>query len=59
MCCATNLVAVVFAAIALSKDNEPNEMARFTRYAWISNGIHLGLVALFVLFMVVMIIIDP
>lgn len=58
LCCATNLIAVVFAAVALSKDREPGEMARFTRYAWISNAVHLALLVVFALFMVVVIILD-
>lgn len=47
LCCAyTNIIGIVFAALALGKEDTPTEMDRFTRYAWISNGIHLGLAVL-------------
>lgn len=59
LACATNLVAIIFASIALSKDREPEEMRRFTRYAWISNGVHFGLIACLVIFFIVLIIVDP
>lgn len=56
MMCMTNLFAVVFAAVALSKDRNQAEMDRFTRYAWISNWIHIGLAVCFTLFIITVIV---
>jgi hypothetical protein len=56
LCCYTNIIGIVFAAIALSKDREPEEMERMTRWSWISTGIHVAvgvvLVVLWLIFVV-------
>ncbi|GAA3727782.1 hypothetical protein HDA32_000294 [Spinactinospora alkalitolerans] len=54
-CCTTNIIGIVFAAIALSKDKEPDEFEKFTRWAWICNFIHIGLAVAVVVFFLIMI----
>ncbi|PSK99667.1 hypothetical protein CLV63_103394 [Murinocardiopsis flavida] len=44
LCCATNIIGIVFAAIAIGNDRSPEEMEKFTRYAWIANIVHVVLV---------------
>lgn len=52
-CCGfTNITGIVFASIALSKEQEPEELEKFTRWAWLCNFIHIGiLVFVVVLFL--------
>lgn len=51
-CLGTNVIGIVFAAIGLSKDREPEEMERMTRWSWISTGIHVAVgVVLFVVWL--------
>ncbi|GLU47427.1 hypothetical protein [Nocardiopsis ansamitocini] len=48
----TNIIGIVFAAIALSKEQDPVEFEKYTRWAWLSNFIHIGiLILLLVLFL--------
>ncbi|WP_017599328.1 hypothetical protein [Nocardiopsis lucentensis] len=42
---------IVFSAIALSDQRDHERATRFTRYAWISNGVNVALVVLFVVVM--------
>ncbi len=51
-CGYTNIIGVILAAVALGKNNDPAEAARMTRFAWISNWIHIGLLVVLVLVMV-------
>jgi len=45
------VIGIVLAAVALSKDEDPEEFDRYVRWAWLSNFIHLGfLILLLVLF---------
>ncbi|UOE19290.1 hypothetical protein NI17_021545 [Thermobifida halotolerans] len=47
----TDVIGIALAAVALSKDQDPEEFDRYTRWAWLSNFIHIGfLVLLLVLF---------
>jgi hypothetical protein len=47
----TDVIGIVLAAVALSKDEDPEEFDRYVRWAWLSNFIHLGfLILLLVLF---------
>ncbi len=47
----TDVIGIVLAAVALSKDQDPEEFDRYVRWAWLSNFIHIGfLVLLLVLF---------
>ncbi|WP_017592021.1 hypothetical protein [Nocardiopsis potens] len=59
----TNAIGMVFAVIAMSEKHDVERFRRFTRYAWISNWIHIGLVGLgivaFVAFFAVMIATAP
>ncbi|MFW5416033.1 hypothetical protein J0910_05355 [Nocardiopsis sp. CNT-189] len=45
----TNAVGMVFAVIAMSEKHDVERFRRFTKYAWISNWIHIGLVGLGIL----------
>ncbi|MBB4934101.1 hypothetical protein F4561_004921 [Lipingzhangella halophila] len=57
LCGGTNIVGLLLACIALGKrDDNPVEAAKLTRYAWISNWIHIGILALIVVFFIVMIV---
>lgn len=48
----TDVIGIVLAAVALSKDQDPEEFDRYTRWAWLSNFVHIGfLVLLLVLFL--------
>ncbi|KUP98277.1 hypothetical protein [Thermobifida cellulosilytica] len=48
----TDVIGIVLAAVALSKDQDPEEFDRYVRWAWLSNFIHVGfLVLLLVLFL--------
>ncbi|CAM3750464.1 hypothetical protein [Nocardiopsis rhodophaea] len=45
ICQGTNVIGVIMVALALGKrTTSPDEARKFTKYAWISNGIHLGLI---------------
>ncbi|RNL84007.1 hypothetical protein [Halostreptopolyspora alba] len=47
VCSGTNVIGVVLSCIALGKREEnPGEAAKLTRYAWVSNWIHLALIAI-------------
>ena len=42
----TNIVGLVFTVIAMSEKYDVERFRRFTKYAWVSNWIHIGLVGL-------------
>lgn len=54
LCCATNIIGIVFAAIAIGNDRSHEDIEKFTRYAWIANIVHVSLVVLGFLFIVVL-----
>lgn len=57
-CYGTNLISVVLACIALGKREEnPDEAAKLTRYAWVSNWIHLTLLGLIIAAVVTLVIV--
>ncbi|OLT29783.1 hypothetical protein BJF83_10095 [Nocardiopsis sp. CNR-923] len=46
-CCgAFSVIGVIFAALALGEKYDMEKQARYTRYAWVSNWINLGIVLL-------------
>ena len=51
LCCnqICGIIAIVFSAIAMSKDSEPGEQDRFIGYAWTTMGIGLALSVVLVL----------
>lgn len=55
----TPLIGTVMAGIALSeRSRDPERHAKFRRYAWISNGIHLGIFTALVSLFTVALILD-
>ncbi|PDP85490.1 hypothetical protein CQJ94_22210 [Glycomyces fuscus] len=56
-CCGfLGIVGTVFSARALSERADPERYQRYTRIAWVSNGVILGLLALFLTFIVVAVV---
>ncbi|OOC57311.1 hypothetical protein NOSIN_19240 [Nocardiopsis sinuspersici] len=52
-CCgALGVVGTVFSSLALSERTDPERFRRYTRNAWIANGVVLGLMLVFVVFVV-------
>ncbi|WP_017581493.1 hypothetical protein [Nocardiopsis valliformis] len=52
LCCnqICGIIAIVFSAIAMSKESEPGEQDRFVGYAWTTMGIGLAISVVLVLF---------
>ncbi|MBB6173797.1 hypothetical protein HNR23_003857 [Nocardiopsis mwathae] len=56
LCSGTNLVGIVLGAIALAKrTSEPAEARKLTKYTWICNWIHIGILLLVIGFFAVVI----
>lgn len=51
-------VGLIFSIMAVSENFDQEKVSRFTRYAWIANGVVLGLLVLFFGFVITMIIIE-
>ncbi|MBB4934100.1 4-hydroxybenzoate polyprenyltransferase [Lipingzhangella halophila] len=47
-----NIPAIAFAAVALSKTDDPPEVERFMRYSWAATIIYIGLVLVLILVLV-------
>ncbi|WP_235005974.1 hypothetical protein [Nocardiopsis sp. JB363] len=54
-----SVIGLIFSIIAVSESLDQEKVSRFTRYAWIANGVVIGLLVLFFGFIVTMLIIDP
>ncbi|WP_435112794.1 hypothetical protein [Nocardiopsis synnemataformans] len=53
-CCGfLGIVGTVFSALAISEKSDPDKYQRYTRVAWISNGVILALVALILTYIVI------
>lgn len=54
-CCGfTNIIGIVFASVALSKEQEPEDFEKYTRWAWLSNFVHIGILVLIVVLFVML-----
>ena len=53
-CCGVlGVVGLVFSALAVTEKRDPEKIRRFTRNAWISNGVVLGLMLLCIVYVVI------
>lgn len=47
------IIGLIFSIIAVSENHDQEKVSRFTRYAWIANGVTIGLLVLFFIAVIV------